>query len=192
MDEIILSWPNVSLTYMEHRNGMSCFAEFREIERSQYGYRLTVGQELHAIRYHGTNYDIFVSPVVVEIRQEGLVVAHLLQKEGAKPILCPWQKERLNGGVYKLRDLYIERASTCTRRTAWRTCWLGMCGKKNCGRPAGERSQGHRITGYSGSTGLADHGRPDQPGKPAQLRKTGAAGAGPLREATHGRSRVLL
>ena len=132
MDEIILSWPNVSLTYMEHRNGMSCFAEFREIERSQYGYRLTVGQELHAIRYHGTNYDIFVSPVVVEIRQEGLVVAHLLQKEGAKPILCP---------------------STCTRRTAWRTCWLGMCGKKNCGRPAGERSQGHRITGYSGSTG---------------------------------------
>ena len=82
MDEIILSWPNVSLTYMEHRNGMSCFAEFREIERSQYGYRLTVGQELHAIRYHGTNYDIFVSPVVVEIRQEGLVVAHLLQKEG--------------------------------------------------------------------------------------------------------------
>lgn len=108
MDEIILSWPNVSLTYMEHRNGMSCFAEFREIERSQYGYRLTVGQELHAIRYHGTNYDIFVSPVVVEIRQEGLVVAHLLQKEGAKPILCPWQKELPNGGVYKLRDLYIE------------------------------------------------------------------------------------
>ena len=108
MDEIILSWPNVSLTYMEHRNGMSCFAEFREIERSQYGYRLTVGQELHAIRYHGTNYDIFVSQVVVEIRQEGLVVAHLLQKEGAKPILCPWQKELPNGGVYKLRDLYIE------------------------------------------------------------------------------------
>ena len=73
MDEIILSWPNVSLTYMEHRNGMSCFAEFREIERSQYGYRLTVGQELHAIRYHGTNYDIFVSPVVVEIRVERLL-----------------------------------------------------------------------------------------------------------------------
>ena len=85
MDEIILSWPNVSLTYMEHRNGMSCFAEFREIERSQYGYRLTVGQELHAIRYHGTNYDIFVSPVVVEIRQEGLVVAPRLPPQGAKP-----------------------------------------------------------------------------------------------------------
>ena len=46
--------------------------------------------------------------MVVEIRQEGLVVAHLLQKEGAKPILCPWQKELPNGGVYKLRDLYIE------------------------------------------------------------------------------------
>lgn len=192
MDEIILSWPNVSLTYMEHRNGMSCFAEFREIERSQYGYRLTVGQELHAIRYHGTNYDIFVSPVVVEIRQEGLVVAHLLQKEGAKPILCPWQKELPNGGVYKLRDLYIEPCEHLYEKNRLADVLAGNVREEELRPPAGERSQGHRITGYSGSTGLADHGRPDQPGKPAQLRKTGAAGAGPLREATHGRSRVLL
>lgn len=107
MDKIVLTWPNVSLTYMDHKNGMACYQVFRELENGQYGYRLTVGQQMQSIRYHGTNYDIFVQPKVLEIRQEGLVVTHLLQEEGKEPILCPWQKELPNGGAYKLRDLYI-------------------------------------------------------------------------------------
>ena len=58
MDEIILSWPNVSLSYMDQRGGWPTLREFSEIEKGQYGHQLTVGQQLHAIRYHGTNYDI--------------------------------------------------------------------------------------------------------------------------------------
>lgn len=108
MDEIILSWPNVSLSYMDYRGGWPGLREFSEIEKGQYGYRLTVGQQLHAIRYHGTNYDIFVSPRIVDIRPDGLVVTHALQRGAEKPIFCPWKKELPNGGVYKMRDLYIE------------------------------------------------------------------------------------
>ena len=108
MDEMILQWPNVSLCYMDCRGNWPGFREFSEIEKGQYGYRLTVGQQLHAIRYHGTNYDIFVLPKVVEIRPDGLVVTNLLQRNGEKPILCPWKKELPSGGVYKIRDLYIE------------------------------------------------------------------------------------
>lgn len=108
MDEVILNWPNVSLCYMDRTGSWGGFREFREIEKGQYGYRLTVGQQLHAIRYHGTNYDIFVNPKVVEIRPDGLVVTHLMEKNGEGPVFCPYQKELPSGGVYATRDLYIE------------------------------------------------------------------------------------
>ena len=108
MDEIILSWPNISLYYMDRSGGWGGLREFREIEKGQYGYRLTVGQQLQAIRYRGTNYEIFVRPTVVEIRQDGLVVTHLLKKNGEGPVFCPYRKELPSGGVYAPRDLYIE------------------------------------------------------------------------------------
>lgn len=108
MDEIILSWPNVSLCYMDRSGSWGGLREFRELEKGQYSYRLTVGQQLQAIRYRGTNYDIFVQPTVVEIRPDGLVVTHLLQKNGEGLVFCPYRKELPSGGVYALRDLYIE------------------------------------------------------------------------------------
>lgn len=108
MNETILLWPNVSLCYMDRTGSWGGYRVFPEIEKGKYGYRLTVGQKLHAIRYHGTNYDIFVEPRVVEIRPDGLVVTHLLQKQGEGPVFCPYKKELPAGGVYELRDLYIE------------------------------------------------------------------------------------
>lgn len=108
MNEIVLSWPNISLCYMDRSGTWGGFREFREIEKGQYGYRLEVGQQVHAIRYRGTNYDIFVQPTVLEIRPDGLVVSHLLQKNGEEPVFCPYRKELPCGGVYKMRDLYIE------------------------------------------------------------------------------------
>ena len=47
-------------------------------------------------------------PTVVEIRQDGLVVTHLLKKNGEGPVFCPYRKEVPSGGVYAPRDLYIE------------------------------------------------------------------------------------
>lgn len=108
MNETILLWPNVSLCYMDRSGSWGCLREFREIEKGQYGYRLTVGQQLQAIRYRGTNYDIFVQPTVVEIRPDGLMVTHLLKKNGEGAVFCPYRKELPNGGVYAPRDLYIE------------------------------------------------------------------------------------
>lgn len=108
MEEIVLNWPNVSLFYMDRTGSWGCLREFREIEKGQYGYRLTVGQQLQTIRYRGTNYDIFVRPTVVEIRPDGLVVTHLLKKNGEGPVFCPYRKELPSGGVYAPRDLYIE------------------------------------------------------------------------------------
>lgn len=108
MNEVTLAWPNVSLCYMDRKGAWGGFQVFPEIEKGEYGYRLTVGQQLQAIRYHGTNYDIFVEPRVLEIRTDGLVVTHLLQKEGEDPVFCPYKKELPNGGVYAPRDLYIE------------------------------------------------------------------------------------
>ena len=108
MNETILSWPNISLCYMDRSGSWGGFREFREIEKGQYGYRLEVGQQLKAIRYRGTNYDIFVCPTVVEIRSDGLLVSHLCQERDRGLILCPWRKELPSGGVYKMRDLYIE------------------------------------------------------------------------------------
>ena len=108
MEEIILAWPIISLCYMDRTGSCGGYRIFPEIEKGKYGYRLTVGQKLQAIRYHGTNYDIFVNPKVVEIRPDGLMVTHLLQKEGEGPVFCPYKKELPNGGVYAPRDLYIE------------------------------------------------------------------------------------
>lgn len=108
MEEITLTWPNLSLCYMDRRGSWPGLREFSEIEKGEYGYRLAVGQQLHAIRYHETNYDFFVSPKVVEIRPDGLVVTHALQRSGEGPILCPWKKELPSGGIYEMRDLYIE------------------------------------------------------------------------------------
>lgn len=78
---------------MDSRGGWPYLREFSEIEKGQYGYRLTVGQQLHSIRYRGTNYDIFVNPKVEDIREDGLLVTHLLQDRGQGAVLCPWQKE---------------------------------------------------------------------------------------------------
>ena len=90
MEEIVLNWPNVSLFYMDRTGSWGCLREFREIEKGQYGYRLTVGQQLQTIRYRGTNYDIFVRPTVVEIRPDGLVVTHLLRDEDPRK---PWERD---------------------------------------------------------------------------------------------------
>jgi hypothetical protein len=108
MDEIILTYPNVVLYY--HAPGHPCSgpALFKEIESGKYAYRLTVGQELEAIRYHGTNKDFFVRPKVLEIREDGLVITHFLQKEGDEPIFAPFRKSLPNAGEYEMRDMYIE------------------------------------------------------------------------------------
>lgn len=92
---------------MDSRGGWPYLREFSEIEKGQYGYRLTVGQQLHSIRYRGTNYDIFVNPKVEDIREDGLLVTHLLQDRGQGAVLCPWQKELPSGGIYEMRDLYV-------------------------------------------------------------------------------------
>lgn len=108
MDEIILTYPNVVLYY--HAPGHPCSgpALFKEIESGKYAYRLTVGQELEAIRYHGTNKDFFVRPKVLEIREDGLVVQHFLQKKGDEPIFVSFKKSLPNAGKYEMRDMYIE------------------------------------------------------------------------------------
>lgn len=107
MTEITLAWPNVELCYMDRGGSWPGLQVFPEIEKGQYGYRLTAGQQLHSIRYRGTNYDIFVNPKVEEIQEDGLLVTHLLQNRDEGAVLCPWQKSLPSGGVYKTRDLYV-------------------------------------------------------------------------------------
>lgn len=110
MDEIILTYPNVALYY--HAPGHPCSgpALFKEIESGKYAYRLTVGQKLESIRYHDVNKDIFVHPTVLEIRENGLVVAYYspFTEKFEEEAFMPFKKSLPAAGVCEMRDMYIE------------------------------------------------------------------------------------
>ncbi len=108
MNEIIMTYPNVSLSYSVPTKSGICFECFNEIKEGKFGYRLTEGQTLESIRYHGSNYDHFVQPKIQEIRENGLVITHLLQKQGEAPVFVPFVKELPAAGKYAPRDMYIE------------------------------------------------------------------------------------
>lgn len=160
MEEIILTWPNISLCYMDRRGSWPGLREFSEIEKGEYGYRLTVGQQLHAIRYHGTNYDFFVRPKIVEIRPDGLVVTHALQRSDEMPILCPWKKELPNGGVYEIRDLYIEPCEHLYEKSKLADILAGTVRDEDPRKPW-EDDNGRRRSGifwqHGGWRSIGDH-----------------------------------
>ena len=108
-NSIILTYPNLDFSYKVQKLSMNCFETFKEIEKKEYGYRLTEGQKLVGIRYRGSNYDYFVHPTIKEIRKDGLMITHLLQEKEEAPIFVPFIKNLLGvGGRYKLREMYIE------------------------------------------------------------------------------------
>jgi hypothetical protein len=110
MDEVVLTYPNVCLYYRAEGRPYGGPALFKEIEDGTYGYRLKVGQTLESIRYHGTNYDIYVKPTVLEIKKDGLTVAYHspFTELYSKKTFIPYKKLLPNGGKYEIRDMYIE------------------------------------------------------------------------------------
>lgn len=109
MDKIILTYPNAVLYYHAPGKPLSGPSLFKEVEKGEYGYRLTVGQKLEGIRYHGTNYDYFVQPTVLEIKKDGLVIEHWKSaRKGVVQAFVSFKKLLPNGGGYEIRDMYIE------------------------------------------------------------------------------------
>lgn len=103
IDSMILEWPNIDLTYYDQKTGG--FGTIPEIEKRKWGYRLTVGQKLSRIRYRESNRGIYILPTVKEIREDGLVVTHLL---GKGEVFVPFVQLLLGVGGSCYRDMYIE------------------------------------------------------------------------------------
>ena len=109
MEEMILAYPNVMLLYADRfARGGTCFGCLKEIEKGEYGYRLAEGQTLSAIRYHGSNKEHYVSPRVLLIASNGIWIRHLMLRYWQAPVFVPWKKSLPNGGIYEMRNMYIE------------------------------------------------------------------------------------
>lgn len=108
LPEILLPHPHVSLYYRARVRSDSYLCCFKEIESREYVYRLTPGQKLRTIRFHGSNMEMYVSPIIVKIFSDGLLINHLLQTDNQVPVFVPYQKVLAAGGVEEWRDMYIE------------------------------------------------------------------------------------
>ncbi len=104
MDSIILRMPNIALYYHDKKD--FCLRQVPGLEK--YGYRLTVGQELKVIRYHGSNAEMFIAPIIRETTEEGLHITHMLGKDREEIVFVPFKKLLPNNQIYEMRDMYIE------------------------------------------------------------------------------------
>lgn len=106
MDSIILKLPNIALYYYVSKD-----FNFRQVPNLEnYGYRLTVGQKLKCIRYHDSNAEMFVNPVIKEITEDGLYITHLMGggENHEEIVFVPFRKSLPNNHIYEMRDMYIE------------------------------------------------------------------------------------
>ena len=62
-----------------------------EIESGEYGYNLEPGQQVFAIRYYGTNMELYFNADILEISDEGIKIKENLLK--GEEVFCPWVKE---------------------------------------------------------------------------------------------------
>lgn len=133
METIELKYPNVTLRYVDHKNG-PVHKEFPEIAKGAYAYRLSVGDKIPAIRYRDTNYDFFHGVTVVEIREDGLVITaennyvevkewnkentayRLCKRREQAPFFVPFKKWLPDADWYMERDMYIEPCESLYER----------------------------------------------------------------------------
>jgi len=78
-----------------------------EINTNDYYYDLQSGQKLHAIRFYGSNKEMYFNISVVDVSDEGINILADIKFE-KQIIFVPWVKSLPNAGIYEDRIMFIE------------------------------------------------------------------------------------
>lgn len=87
---MIITGEKLRLYYYQCSRSGGCLVNLPEIEKELYGYELTPGQIIYAIRYSSTNEECYYRSKILAIKDEGLLILEYWTK---KEMLLPFNKK---------------------------------------------------------------------------------------------------
>lgn len=101
---MLISGDRLRLYYWDRSGkGYPRLCNLKEIEKEEYGYNLIPEQKVHAIRYEGTNWELYFDVVVKDINNNGI----LIETKG-REVFCLWEKEFPKYDKNIICKLYVE------------------------------------------------------------------------------------